>query len=130
MNWNRIVKRDDSIARIEVVAQACCAMGATALYVFGSTARHEAMPSSDVGIFFGRAQLCRPASVRFGQFPPSPTSAKGAQNRGWARSPEALSIRLCMARRKASARPMSGLRRMALAAVVISSTVAAESTSQ
>jgi predicted nucleotidyltransferase len=48
------MNRDDAIARIKHAEQALRAMGATALYLFGSTARNEAKPASDVDIFFDR----------------------------------------------------------------------------
>jgi uncharacterized protein len=46
-----IMNRDDAIARIKNAEQAIRAMGATAVYLFGSTARNEAKPTSDVDIF-------------------------------------------------------------------------------
>lgn len=45
------MNRDDAIARIKNAEQAIRAYGASALYLFGSTARNEAKPTSDVDIF-------------------------------------------------------------------------------
>lgn len=45
------MNRDDAIARIKQIEPAIRAFGASALYLFGSTARNEAMPTSDVDIF-------------------------------------------------------------------------------
>jgi len=47
--------RDQAIARIKAIEPTIRAMGASALYLFGSTARNEATPSSDVDIFVDRA---------------------------------------------------------------------------
>jgi predicted nucleotidyltransferase len=48
------MNRDDAIARIKEIEPVIRSMGATAVYLFGSTARNEAVPSSDVDIFFDR----------------------------------------------------------------------------
>lgn len=48
------MNRDDAIAKLRSAESAIRAMGATALYLFGSTARNEARPTSDVDIFFDR----------------------------------------------------------------------------
>lgn len=45
------MNRDEAIARIKKVEQAIRGYGAAALYLFGSTARNEAKPTSDVDIF-------------------------------------------------------------------------------
>lgn len=55
------MNRDDAIARIKEIEPVIRSMGATAVYLFGSTARNEAAPTSDVDIFFDRDP-----SVRFG----------------------------------------------------------------
>lgn len=43
--------RIETIAKLQQHAQAIKAMGATSLYVFGSTARDEAATSSDLDLF-------------------------------------------------------------------------------
>jgi hypothetical protein len=43
--------RDDAIARLRSHADALRALGATAVYLFGSTARDEADAESDVDLF-------------------------------------------------------------------------------
>ncbi|HZQ12558.1 MAG TPA: nucleotidyltransferase family protein [Pseudolabrys sp.] len=43
--------RFETIARLKHSAQAIKAMGATSLYVFGSTARDKATPASDLDLF-------------------------------------------------------------------------------
>jgi uncharacterized protein len=48
------MNRDDAIARIKQIEPAIRACGASALYLFGSTARNEAKPTSDVDIFVDR----------------------------------------------------------------------------
>ena len=45
------MKRTDAIRKLKQHAQAVKSMGATSLYLFGSTARNEAMASSDLDIF-------------------------------------------------------------------------------
>jgi predicted nucleotidyltransferase len=48
------MKRDDAIARIKEAEPAIRALGAKSIYLFGSTARNEATPTSDVDIFIDR----------------------------------------------------------------------------
>lgn len=48
------MNRDDAIVRIKHAERAIRAMGVTALYLFGSTVRNEAKPTSDIDIFFDR----------------------------------------------------------------------------
>ena len=43
--------RDDAILRLQQQAGALREMGATALYLFGSTGRDEARPTSDLDLF-------------------------------------------------------------------------------
>lgn len=45
------MNRNDAIARLRQTADAVRDMGATALYLFGSTARNEAEAASDLDIF-------------------------------------------------------------------------------
>jgi hypothetical protein len=45
------MNRDAAIAALKQEAGAVKALGATALYLFGSTARDQAMPSSDLDLF-------------------------------------------------------------------------------
>ena len=45
------MNRDATIAALKQEAGAVKALGATALYLFGSTARDQAMPSSDLDLF-------------------------------------------------------------------------------
>ena len=49
------MNRDEAISRIKSVEPAIRALGASALYLFGSTARNEAKPTSDVDVFVDRA---------------------------------------------------------------------------
>jgi hypothetical protein len=44
--------RDDAIAALKALEPEARALGVTGLYLFGSTARGEAGPSSDVDVFF------------------------------------------------------------------------------
>lgn len=48
------MNRDDAIARIKNAEPAIRALGAQAVYLFGSTARDEAAPTSDVDIFIDK----------------------------------------------------------------------------
>lgn len=48
------MNRDQAIARIRAVEPAIRALGAEAVYLFGSTARNEAQPASDVDIFIDK----------------------------------------------------------------------------
>jgi predicted nucleotidyltransferase len=45
------MQKDVAIAKLRENAEAARALGATALYLFGSTARDEARPDSDLDIF-------------------------------------------------------------------------------
>jgi predicted nucleotidyltransferase len=45
------MRRDEAIARLKDTEDAIRALGATALYLYGSTARDEARPDSDVDVF-------------------------------------------------------------------------------
>ncbi|SIP97760.1 hypothetical protein SAMN05880582_101243 [Rhizobium sp. RU20A] len=45
------MNRDDAIRLLEAHADAVKGMGATALYLFGSTARNEAATGSDLDVF-------------------------------------------------------------------------------
>ncbi len=45
------MKRDEAISRLKEQAAALRALGATSLYLFGSVARDEAGPSSDLDLF-------------------------------------------------------------------------------
>jgi predicted nucleotidyltransferase len=49
------MKREDAIAALKNEADAVKARGATALYLFGSTARDEARDESDVDLFIDYA---------------------------------------------------------------------------
>ena len=48
---SRRMNRDTAIAKLKENADAVRALGATALYLYGSTARDEATPASDVDVF-------------------------------------------------------------------------------
>lgn len=45
------MNRNDAIVRLKQTADALKARGATALYLFGSTARDQARPGSDLDLF-------------------------------------------------------------------------------
>jgi len=45
------MRRDDAIAALKAQAEAVEALGATALYLFGSTARDDATAGSDLDLF-------------------------------------------------------------------------------
>lgn len=49
-----VMDRDDVITRIKKAEPAIRALGAQAVYLFGSTARNEATPTSDVDIFIDK----------------------------------------------------------------------------
>jgi predicted nucleotidyltransferase len=48
------MRRDEIIARLKEAEPALRARGAAALYLFGSHARNEARPSSDVDVFIDK----------------------------------------------------------------------------
>lgn len=48
------MRRDRAIALIKTIEPAIRSLGASALYLFGSTARDVATPSSDIDIFVDR----------------------------------------------------------------------------
>jgi uncharacterized protein len=48
----RRMTRDDAIAALKALEPEARALGVTGLYLFGSTARGEAGPTSDVDVFF------------------------------------------------------------------------------
>lgn len=48
------MNRDSAIALIKSIEPAIRSLGAVALYIFGSTARDEAKPTSDIDIFVDR----------------------------------------------------------------------------
>ena len=54
------MNRDQAIARIKTVEPVIRALGAKALYLFGSTARNQALDGSDIDVFIDRdpAQQC------------------------------------------------------------------------
>ena len=45
------MRRDEAIAKLKASEDAIRALGATSLYLYGSTARDEAKPTSDVDVF-------------------------------------------------------------------------------
>jgi predicted nucleotidyltransferase len=45
------MNRETAIAKLKENAEALKALGATALYLYGSTARNEATPTSDIDVF-------------------------------------------------------------------------------
>ena len=47
------MRRHEALARLRASAHAIRALGARSLYLFGSTARDEARPDSDVALFVG-----------------------------------------------------------------------------
>jgi uncharacterized protein len=51
MRYNQSMKRDEAISRLKEQAEALRALGATSLYLFGSVARDEAGPASDLDLF-------------------------------------------------------------------------------
>jgi predicted nucleotidyltransferase len=50
----RLMRRDDVMAKLKEAEPALRARGASALYLFGSHARDEARPDSDVDIFIDK----------------------------------------------------------------------------
>jgi predicted nucleotidyltransferase len=50
-NYIRAMEKAVAIARLKENEEAIRALGATSLYLFGSTARDEARPDSDVDVF-------------------------------------------------------------------------------
>lgn len=48
------MNRDEAISRIKHIEPAIRALGASALYLFGSTARNDAKPTSDVDVFIDK----------------------------------------------------------------------------
>src|SRR5215208_3444184 len=48
------MRRDEVIAKLKVAEPAIRALGATALYLYGSHARDEARPDSDVDVFIDK----------------------------------------------------------------------------
>jgi uncharacterized protein len=57
------MRRDEAIARLRATERALRAHGVKALYLFGSRARDEAVPDSDIDVFVD------PASAEFGFIP-------------------------------------------------------------
>jgi len=53
------VNREDAITAIRSEAEAAKALGAKALYLFGSTARDEAADESDIDLFIDYDELSR-----------------------------------------------------------------------
>lgn len=51
MRYNHAMKRSEAIEKLKQQADAIRALGATSLYLFGSVARDEAGPSSDLDLF-------------------------------------------------------------------------------
>jgi predicted nucleotidyltransferase len=50
----RFMRRDDVIAKLKEAETALRARGASALYLFGSHARDEARPDSDIDVFIDK----------------------------------------------------------------------------
>lgn len=53
------MNRTDAVRKLQQHADAVKSMGATALYLFGSTVRNEARPSSDLDLFIDYDQAKR-----------------------------------------------------------------------
>ena len=61
------MQRDIAIQRIRAIESSIRSLGASAVYLFGSTSRNEAGPNSDVDVFidkdpahsFGLTEFCR-----------------------------------------------------------------------
>ncbi len=51
LSYNRLMNRSEVLKKLRDRAEAIRAMGATSLYVFGSTARDEAERDSDLDVF-------------------------------------------------------------------------------
>ena len=51
LRWNAGMTKSETITRLKQQADAVRALGATSLYLFGSVARNEAGPSSDLDLF-------------------------------------------------------------------------------
>lgn len=51
MRYNQLMKRSEAIEKLKQQADAIRALGATSLYLFGSVARDEAGPASDLDLF-------------------------------------------------------------------------------
>jgi predicted nucleotidyltransferase len=51
LRWNAGMTKSETITRLKQQADAVRALGATSLYLFGSMARNEAGPSSDLDLF-------------------------------------------------------------------------------
>src|SRR5260370_6908034 len=49
--YNRNMKRSEALRKLNAYAGAIKALGATSLYLFGSTARNKANPRSDIDLF-------------------------------------------------------------------------------
>jgi predicted nucleotidyltransferase len=61
------MKREEAVARIRSVEAAIRALGAGALYLFGSTARNEARADSDIDIFIDRDPAGKLGLMEFGE---------------------------------------------------------------
>jgi predicted nucleotidyltransferase len=48
------MRRDEALARLKAAAPAIRSLGASALYLYGSHARDEARPDSDVDVFIDK----------------------------------------------------------------------------
>ena len=70
------MRRDEVIARLKQTEPALKAFGVAALYLFGSHARDEAGPNSDIDVFVDPAADLRPMLATLGVLPKPPT--------GWA----------------------------------------------
>jgi predicted nucleotidyltransferase len=63
------MRRDEAIAKLKKTEPVLRSFGVAALYLFGSHARDEASPDSDVDVFFDVARRgLRPASL-YGSLP-------------------------------------------------------------
>lgn len=59
MRYPVLMDRSDAIARLQEQADTVRGMGATALYLFGSTARNATHPNSDLDLFIDYDQASR-----------------------------------------------------------------------